>query len=132
MRFYFWALAVAAALVAWPARAEISGDWTNPSKSVVIHIGPCGHTLCGTVSWASQKAKRDAMKGTKHLVGSHLLTKMQKSNSSWKGKLFIPDQNMNVSAKLKLVSANELKVSGCALMICKSQIWTRMNRQGHG
>ena len=44
----------------------------------------------------------------------------------WHGKLFIPDRNMRVTAKLQRVSAQQLKVSGCAAggMVCKAAIWT--------
>jgi uncharacterized protein (DUF2147 family) len=125
MRFATFAITLILAVTASPAEAAIKGSWANPSKSVVIMIAPCGETLCGTVSWASEKAKKDSEKGTKHLVGSHLLTHLKKSHDAWHGKLFVPDQNMRVSAKLRLVNNNELKVSGCALMICKSQLWTR-------
>jgi uncharacterized protein (DUF2147 family) len=123
-----YGLAAVAVLTAHAAEAAIKGHWVNPSKSVIIDIAPCAHSLCGTVSWASEKAKRDSMKGTKHLVGSHLLTGLQKkSHDHWKGKIFVPDQNMHVSAKLTLLSPSEMKVAGCAMLgtICKSQVWVR-------
>ena len=114
------------------AQAAVRGKWINPSKSVIIDIAPCGHVLCGTVVWASEKAKKDASKGTKHLVGTHLLTGMTHSSAHvWKGKIFVPDQNMHASAKLKPEGAAHLKVSGCVLMICKSQTWTKTHH-AHG
>src|SRR6059058_3003370 len=104
MRSVTCALAIAAVLSAWPAGAAIKGHWVNPSKSVVLNIAPCGKVLCGTVTWASEKAKRDSLKGTNQLVGSHLLTHLKaQSHDSWKGTIFVPDQNMHASAKLKLV-----------------------------
>jgi len=112
----------------------VAGYWTNPSKSVVIDIVHCGHTLCGSVTWASEKAKRDAQKGAPHLVGTRLLTDLkEKSHHHWQGKLFVPDQNMRVTAKITLVSRSELRVAGCAMMgtICKSQLWTRSHRHSH-
>ena len=108
------------------------GNWANPSKSVVMNISDCKGHLCGTVVWASEKAKRDASKGTTHLVGSHLLTNVKEmSHNHWKGKIFVPDQNMRVTAKLAMVSHDQLKVSGCALMICKSQVWHRTHQHAH-
>jgi uncharacterized protein (DUF2147 family) len=129
MRSFMYALVLAWVPIASPAAAAIKGHWTNPSESVVVGIAPCGHALCGTVTWASDKAKHDARKGTQHLVGSHLLTDLKKSNDTWRGRLFVPDQNMRVSAKLQLVTADEMKVSGCALKICKSQIWKRTHQR---
>ena len=111
------------------AQGAVRGKWVNPSKSVIIDIEPCGHLLCGTVVWASEKAKHDARKGTKHLVGTKLLTGMTHSSAHvWKGKIFVPDQNMHASAKLKPEGAIHLKVSGCVMMICKSQVWTKTHQ----
>jgi len=119
-------LLVLAAATAHPSHASVMGSWENPSKSVVMKVANCHGHLCGTVIWASEKAKHDASKGTKHLVGSHLLTHVKQTDENhWKGKIFVPDQNMTVTAKLSMVSHNQLKVAGCALMICKSQVWHR-------
>ena len=131
MRHFKYAFMLGLMSITSPAASAIKGHWTNPSKSVVIDIAPCGHVLCGTVSWASDKAKHDARKGTQHLVGSHLLTDLKKSHDTWRGKLFVPDQNMRVTAKLQLVTADEMKVSGCALMVCKSQLWKRTHQRHH-
>lgn len=111
------------------ADAAVKGKWVNPSKSVIIDIEPCGHVLCGTVVWASEKAKHDARKGTHHLVGSKLLTDMKHSSQhQWKGKIFVPDQNIHASAKIRPEGAAHLKVSGCVLMICKTQVWTKTHQ----
>jgi uncharacterized protein (DUF2147 family) len=109
--------------------AAVRGRWINPSRSVIIDIEPCGHVLCGTVIWASEKAKHDARKGTDQLVGTKLLTGVHHASAHlWKGKIFVPDQNMHASAKLKPEGASDLKVSGCVMMICKSQMWTRTHQ----
>ena len=118
----------AVALISTPAAAaSIEGLWRNPSSSVIIDISQCGDSLCGTVKWASAKAQQDARKGTSQLIGEQLLTNLEAKGSSWRGKLFVPDQKMRVNAKVQLVSDQVLKVSGCAMgkALCKSQLWTR-------
>jgi uncharacterized protein (DUF2147 family) len=41
-----------------PAAAPIASEWRNPSNSVHIRIDRCGgQALCGTVTWASDKAQ---------------------------------------------------------------------------
>ena len=86
--------------------------------------------MCGTVAWASDRAKKDAAKATDQLIGTQLLTGLQeKKPGRWQGKLFIPDKNMRVTAKIQLVSAQQLKVSGCAAkVLCSSQIWNRFDQ----
>ena len=108
--------------------ASIEGRWRSPGGNTIIEIAPCASNLCGTVAWASAKAKQDARKTTDQLVGTQLLTGLkQDSNGRWLGKLFIPDKNLRVTAKIEAVGA-QLKVSGCAAgkALCKSELWNRL------
>jgi len=110
------------------SQASIEGRWRSPGGNTIIEIAPCGANLCGTVAWASAKAQRDARKTTDQLVGAQLLTGLkQDSNGRWLGKLFIPDKNMRVTAKIEAVG-EQLKVSGCAAgkALCKSELWSRL------
>jgi uncharacterized protein (DUF2147 family) len=107
---------------------SIEGSWKSPGGNSIIAIAPCGTAWCGTVQWASDKAKQDSRKTVEQLVGTQLLTGVQqKSPGRWQGKLFIPDKNMRVTAKLQLVGDQQLRVSGCALgkSLCKADVWTR-------
>ena len=112
-----------------PASASsLEGLWKNPSGSVIIGIRSCGTLLCGTVKWASAKAKADAAKGTDELVGAELLSKVKPTEANrWAGKLFVPDQKMRVNAKLEMLSYDQLRVTGCAIgkSLCRSQLWIR-------
>jgi len=110
------------------AEPSIQGQWKSPGGNSIIAIAPCGGALCGTVAWASAQAKQASRKTTDQLVGTQLLTNLtQNKDGRWQGKLFIPDKNMRVTAKLQLVSAGQLKVSGCAAgkALCKSAVWSR-------
>jgi uncharacterized protein (DUF2147 family) len=120
------AFALLAALAAQAASPSIEGIWRSPGGNTIIKIAPCGASPCGTVAWASDQAKKDSAKTTSHLVGTQLLTNLQQRNDgSWLGKLFIPDKNMRVTAKIQRIDAG-LKVSGCAAgkALCKSAVWT--------
>jgi len=106
-------LGILLALGAAPARAQSSGD-----------------ALCGTVAWASEQAKRDSAKTTSQLVGTQILTGLKPDKRGrWQGKLFIPDRNMRVTAKIERSGSDQLKVSGCAVgkSLCKSALWTRVD-----
>lgn len=119
-------LALAAAQGA--PQASIEGRWRSPGGNSIIEIAPCGANLCGTVAWASARAKQDAHKATDQLVGTQLLTGLRQGRDGrWQGRLFIPDKNLRVTAKIQVVSPQQLKVSGCALgkSMCKSALWSR-------
>ena len=111
-----------------PASANIEGLWRNPIGSAIIRLAPCGRQLCGTVVWASARGKREASTSTPDIVGTTVLTGVKSTAANvWTGELFIPDDNVHVSATLQLRGDRELKLTGCALLglFCRSQIWTR-------
>jgi uncharacterized protein (DUF2147 family) len=118
----FLALAAQAA-----PHAPIEGLWKNPIGSAIIAVAPCGNAFCGKVVWASARGQKEVAKTTSHVVGTLVLTDVRPKGNGWAGKLFIPDDNIHVSAKLQLLSAARLKLTGCAVagLFCRSQIWTR-------
>jgi uncharacterized protein (DUF2147 family) len=121
------ALIAALAAAQGSSEASIQGVWRSPGGNSIMKISDCGNAPCGSVAWASDKAKKDSAKTTKDLVGTPLLTNLeQRKDGSWLGKLFIPDKNMRVTAKIERVSDDKLKVSGCAAgkALCKAAIWT--------
>jgi uncharacterized protein (DUF2147 family) len=123
-----WLLLAALALV--QDAAPIEGRWRSPGGNSIIDIAPCGDDLCGTVAWASEKAKADARKAADPLVGTQLLTGLRERKAGrWQGSIFIPDRNMRATARLQLVGPDQLKVSGCAMRIlCSTQIWSRYDQ----
>lgn len=122
-------LLVAFLVLSDTAPASIEGYWINPSRSVIVEIAPCGEQLCGTVTWASDKAKADAAKGgTRDLVGARLMSGfIEKKTGWWDGRLFIADLNRTCRADITEMGEDRLKVRGCAIgkTLCKSQEWTR-------
>lgn len=121
------ALVAVLALQAASDSSSIEGIWRSPGGNSIMKVGPCGDAPCGTVAWATDSAKKASSKTTNQLVGTPLLTNLeQRKDGSWLGKLFIPDKNMRVTAKIQRVAPDQLKVSGCAAgkALCKAAIWT--------
>lgn len=107
----------------------IEGTWKNPIGSAIIAIAPCGKFLCGKVVWASERGEREVAKNTSNVVGMTVLTGLKRAHGHWSGNLYIPDDNIHVSARLQLLEDNQLKLTGCGLLglICRTQIWTRFD-----
>jgi uncharacterized protein (DUF2147 family) len=121
-------LSILFVFAAQPApHAPIEGLWKNPIGSAIISVSPCGSALCGKVVWASARGQREVATTTAHVVGTTVLTNVKPKGHGWTGRLFIPDDNIHVSAKLQLLSVTQLKLTGCGLagLICRSQVWTR-------
>ncbi|MEO5773961.1 MAG: DUF2147 domain-containing protein [Sphingomicrobium sp.] len=110
--------------------APIEGQWTNPKRSVVVDVAPCGSAWCGTVVKASDKAKSNARKGgTPNLIGRQILSGLRPIGPGrYKGKAFVPKRNLYASATVRQINPNSMEVEGCALMglICDEQRWTRV------
>ena len=118
---------IAAAVAQQTPHAPIEGLWMNPIGSAIIALAPCGNVLCGKVVWTSRRGRREVAKTTSHIVGTTVLTDLKPKGSGWAGKLYIPDDNIHVSARLQLLDSRKLKLTGCAVvgLLCRSQIWTR-------
>ena len=123
---------LAASLLAAPAAAapSVEGRWTNPKRSVVIEVAPCGRAWCGTVVAASAKARANARKGgTKELIGTRILSGARPvGNGVFKGKGFVPKRNLYAPATIRQRGPNVMEVEGCALggLLCREQRWTRV------
>ena len=127
------AVALAAlSLLAAPADAasQPTGLWRNAKNSVHVKVAPCGGNLCGTVIWASDKAKAKARKaGTPRLVGAQLLKDFREVKPGvWKGKVFVPDVGRTFTGTLTATGNGRMAATGCAVagLFCKSQSWVKM------
>ncbi len=111
--------------------APVASEWRNPSNSVHVRIDKCGGALCGTVTWASEKAIADARRGgTETLVGTHLFRDLKPAGAGkWSGKVFVPDIRQTFSGTIQFADGDKMVGKGCVLfgLICKSQTWSRLN-----
>ncbi len=111
--------------------ASIEGHWQNPKDSVIVDVARCGNAYCGRVTWANPKAKRSAAKGgTTRLIGTRLMSGfVPDGKGGWKGRIFLPKQNMHAGGTVRLAGSDTLIIKGCALqgLVCKSQTWTRVD-----
>lgn len=130
LRRFSMALAAATMSTAGAAQAPVEGLWRNPSGTAIIRIAPCGGMLCGTVAWASERGQREVAAHAPKVVGTTVLTGLRARGDRWHGSLYIPDDNITVSAKLQLVGPRQMKLTGCAIagLICRSQVWNRVDR----
>jgi uncharacterized protein (DUF2147 family) len=114
--------------------APIEGYWKNPIGSAVIAIAPCSKQFCGKVVWASARGQREVSKHAPSIVGTTVLTNVQYRNGRWSGSLYIPDDDINVSAHLQPAANGQMKLTGCAIMglFCRTQMWTRVEQLPRG
>ncbi|WP_239017734.1 DUF2147 domain-containing protein [Sphingomonas aracearum] len=108
----------------------VYGVWSNAKGTLHVQTAACGEKLCGSVVWATDKAKTDSLKGgVTHLVGTQLLQEYRRTGTnSWAGRVFVPDMGRTFSSRIQRLPSGELKISGCLVggLICKSQTWHRV------
>jgi len=102
-------------------QASVNGFWQPPSGGR-IEIAPCGDALCGHI-------RDDGIDGGQPAHTGHLLLKRLRYEGglTWAdGLIHNPRDRRTYRAKLRLLSGNQLKLTGCAWIFCGSQVWTRI------
>lgn len=112
-----------------------TGTWRNGSNSVHIRAQPCGRGpdagMCGTVIWASAKAKADVAARGRTLIGQQLFRGFQPAGDGvWEGEVYIPDIDRTFAGTITLDGPNRLVGEGCLFggFGCKTQTWTRVRK----
>ncbi|HKT77786.1 MAG TPA: DUF2147 domain-containing protein [Sphingobium sp.] len=108
------------------------GLWLNPGGSVAVRTHGCGDRLCGWIVWASAAAQSDAREsGVAHLIGTQLLEDYRPDGrNEWTGTVYVPDMGRRFFSRIEQTAPQQLKIKGCVLggLICRSQLWTRIER----
>lgn len=119
-----------AILCSGPASANtVIGTWKTESTEAgdYLHVefSDCEDKLCGTIVNAYNKQHQPADE-YEHLGKQMVWGMVPSSGTSWqRGKIWAPDTDKTYKSKMKLIDG-KLSVSGCVLMFCRSQIWTRV------
>ena len=135
------ALAAAGLFASSAAAKSVEGDWIVEDRSGWVRIAPCAGDatrLCGTIvampqpNDASGQRKRDVKNPdptlrSRTILGLPLITGFKAAGpGKWAGgKIYNPQDGKTYASKLELTGDGRLKVSGCVLVLCKTQIWTR-------
>ena len=119
--------------------ADATGVWLTESKKAHVEIKACGEALCGQIVWLKEpndengkpkvdKENEDPAKRSEPLLGSHMITGMKPDEPGrWgDGEIYNAEDGKTYNSSMELKDSDTLKVAGCVLIFCKSQIWTRV------
>jgi uncharacterized protein (DUF2147 family) len=135
-------LAMLASAAANRALAEYpTGVWLDEDRDAKIQLVKCGDALCGHVVWIQQvndpangqpwvdKNNADPNKRGRSLLGLTIVKDMKPSSTpnKWSGQVYSIVFGKNFNGSLTLLSPTSLKIEGCVLLICQSEIWTKAN-----
>ena len=123
-------LATVAILAATPALAAdpVIGTYkTQPGDDGNyghVELYECGSNICGVIR-AAFDANGNALESAN--VGKRMIWDMTADGEGAYsgGKIWAPDRDKVYKSKMEL-SGNNLSVSGCVLVVCRAQEWTRV------
>lgn len=117
------------------ADPPIAGNWITADRSAVVRIAPCGAKLCGTVVQVLARGANvpsndannpNAALRSRPLIGVQVLNGFTARGSEWVGgTAYDPKSGNSYRSTLALAAGGRLKVTGCVLIVCRSQLWTR-------
>jgi uncharacterized protein (DUF2147 family) len=114
---------------------DVMGRWVTQDRSGVVTIGPCATGICGTLTRVLARGPRvpttdinnpnPRLRG-RSLVGVQILSGLKRQANGWKGgRVYDPKSGRSYKASLTLNPGGTLTVTGCLIIICQSQHWTR-------
>ncbi len=120
------ALTVGHAAHAAPAADPTFGDWLTDAGGGKVRVGPCAANpaqACGALIWLKPPA--DAPAGP--LLGVLIISDFtREAAGNWvDGKIYDPNDGKTYKSKMSIGADGNLKVSGCVLVFCKAQTWTK-------
>jgi uncharacterized protein (DUF2147 family) len=117
------------------AAPTIAGDWVIQDKSALVTITPCGSRMCGRIAKALIRKpgypqtdihNPNAALRKRPLLGLQILSGFVPKSDRWdSGRIYDPESGKSYRSVLKLNADGSLKVSGCIVVFCQSQRWTR-------
>ena len=109
--------------------AALLGEWWTPGFGARVRVEPCGDAaVCGRIVWAWDETPPD-IADKSPLVGRKVIDAMRAADAGhWNsGRLYNPEDGRDYKGSLHLQSPTRLVVEGCALFICKKQVWRRVD-----
>jgi uncharacterized protein (DUF2147 family) len=144
----YLAIAVAAlgVAIARPAQAaDISGVWLTNAADAQVRMARCGAAMCGTIVWLRQPtdprtgqpltdAKNpDPAKRSRPMIGTQIALNFQPSSQDpnrFVGHFYNAEDGNTYTGSITQPSADTLNVTGCLLIFCQTQTWTRVDAPG--
>jgi len=126
------AFALAGAAHAAPDPAE--GEWLPPGGKAKVRVAPCqAHPdrLCGTIVWLKTPAldahNPNPKLRSRPIVGMPFLSGFHRDGPGrWSGgTIYDPEGGKTYDSKFQVAPNGTLKLDGCVLMFCQTQVWKR-------
>jgi uncharacterized protein (DUF2147 family) len=138
-------LAFAVATLSWATcaqAAEVTGTWLTNTADAHIRMSRCGPGVCGTIVWLKDPkdgngrpltdAKNpDPAKRSHPLLGTMIAIDFRPARDNpeqFVGRFYNADDGKTYRGTIVARGPDQLAVTGCLLIFCQTQTWTRVKR----
>lgn len=107
------------------ATSSVSGVWATEGHGAHVELAPCARNaemLCGKLVW-SWDPEIAAKQGEDLMIGDFRWTG-EAFDGGW---LKNPDDGKTYRGEISIMQRDALRLKGCALVFCKSQVWRRVS-----
>ncbi len=140
-RFVAVAVAALGLSAVAPARAaDISGVWLTNTADAQIRMAKCGANMCGTIIWLKQPKDANGMpltdaknpdpaKRSRPMIGTMIALDFHPdfdNSERFVGQFYNADDGQTYNGSIAARGPDELAVTGCLLIFCQTQTWTRV------
>jgi uncharacterized protein (DUF2147 family) len=118
--------------------ADLSGVWLTEDREARVRFAPCGSSVCGTVVGLKQpidpetgkpltdKKNPDASKRQRPMIGVAIALGFKDTgDGKWSGTFYNAEDGRSYTGSIVHSGPTTLAVTGCLLMFCQTQTWTR-------
>ena len=119
--------------------ADLTGVWLTGDRDAQVRFAPCGSSICGTVVWLkdpidsetgkplTDKKNPDPARRRRPVIGLPIAIGFKDSgDGTWVGTFYNSDDGHSYKGNIVRSGPNTLSATGCLLMFCQTQTWTRV------
>jgi len=139
-------VALNATMIGHARAGDPAGVWLIQDRDAEIRVAACGgNRLCATVAWIAKpndpetgkpwtdKHNPDPGRRSRPLNGVAITDDMTPTATpdKWSGQVYSVKHGGKYGGSLTLLSPSRMKIEGCLMLICESEIWTKQPDGGH-
>lgn len=119
------------------------GRWRTQMQGAIVEIKTCAELApCAYLQWVDPKISRSNTKDVRNpnaaqqsrpLIGLPIVWGMRPAKKGWDGgRVYNPETGQTFRSSMQSLSDSRLKVTGCWGLLCRSEIWVRLDTPKKG